>query len=1010
MKIRKIGIRNIASIESADIDFENGALGDAPLFLICGDTGSGKTTILDCITLALYGKTPRYDAQKRDPQTIGNYAFNDVRQLVRHGADWASATLSLTGNDGRPYIAKWSVDAISQGKNKGRLKDETWTWKDCSEGGLTWTKVKECENVAQRAVGFDFTQFCRTALLAQGQFNKFLLGKEDDKAQILEKLTDTSRYSELGKRIAAKYKELADAVDAIEKEIGLMAGLGDGRDCVVNRIRELDVQIRELDARRLETEAKARWLQRSAELAKNETEVEGGLAEAFAALLALESEVADASALATARREELQKFLADNAWKASMFESSAVILANLADVRKARKAVEKAEAEIVKCKEGLPGLEKRVAEATGALEKSKQEVATAEMEIAAEENALRAMDRAGVQSALNDAARRKGDLQGLQARIGGVAQMEASLAGREAGLAARERDLASAEARLPGIMSDMERSRNAAAQARKRRDEQKKLVDDGIDKLVSDLRVGDVCPVCGNRIEALHASGHFTALFHALDEECEKAEAERLERESLFNGAAGAADALRQTIDAESALVRSEKDKIAREREETGAATARLGLSDAGMEGVAAAIDACVNVIDVFDRRLAEIGVQEEKVGQLRRNLDSLRMAQGVALEGLAAADKAVADCRNRIGNLRSLADAEGARASDKLASAAAAVPIPGWIDSWEQDPPAVEAAFGVASREFAERRAELPAAEGELASLQAKGGQIADCIRRAVIKFPALAEVLRGKTAASSTAEMERLLGQFEHAVDAVARHAAVRPEGLHDTDSIEGLAELGDALRAEEDAAKDERGRCQQQIADDDRLAAERRRKSEMADKLRVQRDEWHPINEYFGDAEGKKIRRAIQSYVLSNVLAKANLYLARLSDRYALSCEGLTLSVLDGYEAGVPRPVNTLSGGEQFLVSLALALGLAGMGETGLGVDMLLIDEGFGSLGGAHLNQAIEALENLNAIAGSRKVGVISHVEALRDRIRTHIEVIRNGHDPSVVKVIDNGNTDA
>lgn len=160
MKIGKLKIENIASIESAELDFENGALGDAKLFLICGETGSGKTTILDCITLALYAKTPRYNGSSvKNAQDIGGFAFNDMRQLVRRGAKSASATLTLTGNDGKVYEAKWFVESVTKGANKGALKTESWQWKDCSPGGLVWTKVKECIAVSERATGLGFEQF-----------------------------------------------------------------------------------------------------------------------------------------------------------------------------------------------------------------------------------------------------------------------------------------------------------------------------------------------------------------------------------------------------------------------------------------------------------------------------------------------------------------------------------------------------------------------------------------------------------------------------------------------------------------------------------------------------------------------------------------------------------------------------------------------------------------------------------------------------------------------------------
>ena len=131
---------------------------------------------------------------------------------------------------------------------------------------------------------------------------------------------------------------------------------------------------------------------------------------------------------------------------------------------------------------------------------------------------------------------------------------------------------------------------------------------------------------------------------------------------------------------------------------------------------------------------------------------------------------------------------------------------------------------------------------------------------------------------------------------------------------------------------------------------------------------------------------------------------MYLDRLSGRYVLDSRpgSLTLTVRDLYQGGAVRSVNTLSGGETFLVSLALALGLSSLSKGSLDVNILFIDEGFGTLSSDYLDAVMEALENLHQ-AGGRKVGIISHVESLRERIPVQIRVSRQGSSSSIVSVV-------
>jgi exonuclease SbcC len=165
------------------------------------------------------------------------------------------------------------------------------------------------------------------------------------------------------------------------------------------------------------------------------------------------------------------------------------------------------------------------------------------------------------------------------------------------------------------------------------------------------------------------------------------------------------------------------------------------------------------------------------------------------------------------------------------------------------------------------------------------------------------------------------------------------------------------------------------------------------------------WEQLNDLIGSADGTKLRRFAQSLTLNNLIQLANRHLADLHPRYELQrAQGgdLVLQVIDRNMADEVRGVHLLSGGERFLVSLALALGLASMSSArGVKVESLFIDEGFGGLDSNSLAMAVSVLEQLQATG--RRIGVISHVDELKERIAVKIEVTPVGGGRSTVQII-------
>ncbi len=180
--------------------------------------------------------------------------------------------------------------------------------------------------------------------------------------------------------------------------------------------------------------------------------------------------------------------------------------------------------------------------------------------------------------------------------------------------------------------------------------------------------------------------------------------------------------------------------------------------------------------------------------------------------------------------------------------------------------------------------------------------------------------------------------------------------------------------------------------QKLDDNRMRRDSlREKLERLQTLKRQSEDWERLNELIGSSSGKKFREFAQGIAFDVLIGFANRQLAQMSDRYVLvRATDLGLDVIDHYQGGERRAVKNLSGGESFMVSLALALGLSKMSSRRIRIDSLFLDEGFGTLDEEALNTTLDALSRLER--ENKLIGIISHVAALKESIPTRIEVVK------------------
>ncbi|MFY8004096.1 MAG: SbcC/MukB-like Walker B domain-containing protein, partial [Chitinophagaceae bacterium] len=231
-----------------------------------------------------------------------------------------------------------------------------------------------------------------------------------------------------------------------------------------------------------------------------------------------------------------------------------------------------------------------------------------------------------------------------------------------------------------------------------------------------------------------------------------------------------------------------------------------------------------------------------------------------------------------------------------------------------------------------------------------------------------------------------------LNHLLQAIEKMAATKPA----TNNLAESLALEKAQQAFYNSILQEQSNINQTIQFNQSQFIKMQELIEERNVLRQTWENWQQLNDLIGSSDGKKFRQLAQEYSLDVLLAHANVHLQQLAPRYLLSRidNSLGMQVTDRDMADEKRSVHSLSGGESFLVSLALALGLASVTSGSMKVESLFIDEGFGSLDQQTLNIAMNALEKLQSMG--RKVGIITHVQEMTERIQTQI----------VVKKLSNG----
>lgn len=985
MKILAIRGRNLASLEGDfEIDFTVEPLLSAGIFAISGPTGAGKSTLLDTMCLALFARTPRTDQAKENNvklQDVSNEQLSqsDPRFLLRRGTSSGFAEVDFMALNGHRYRTRWSV-ARARDKENGRLQNPRLALYNLDKEEEEQGTRSDLQARIIDLIGLTFEQFTRSVLLAQNDFSTFLKAEQGEKASLLEKLTGTELYSAISRQIFERNARAKEAFDLIQTRIqGIELLTDEEENDLRTRLAGTEKELQRVEKAKAEQQA----LQEAVRSIEQQITIRQRQQKEAA------DKLVHATELLTVARHEYEKGVEEQQQSEARFKSlqQEILQARKLDIQldtairdlshseqqlknvmlRKEEAEKKYQAAVLRRRQGA----EEIARLTAWREryKKKERIAEQLSALLLHLDAASAT-RSGMEAAVRSIETLRQEMAALNKQLSDLQQTSAN---KQQALKRAEADYRNLEEELkavdaPALDKQIEKLRQEREQLLI---EQARLEASGnIKDLRGRLQDGQPCPVCGsthhpfaNQVPVAPVSA-LTLQLQDLSNKKETYVAHtrhltRLQQQllQLHKELADSEAACKEMAGKQQLAASRQEREEAIVKEQSTLLTQSLSAADL-LFGNSEWQKAWLQNPETFRKTLTDFARQWHENIEKLHQLERQESAQKAECESLASFLPSLEKQAEESGQLH-----EKNRAAFSSLQAERKKLLNGRsADSVEQ--------------EYIRRMEELKERLKKLSATQTEQSGIADQIRGIAD------QIAKDLTEASA---------------DLLRRKAALDKWTADYLDSSGG--EPLEVILSRYTQEKTE-------LAFRLRTQTENKAKvSGLQEELNVRRTEserWAKLNELAGSADGAKFRRIAQGYTLDILLNYANVQLRELTRRYRLERvpEMLALQVIDRDMCDEVRTVHSLSGGESFLVSLALALGLSSLSSNRMRVESLFIDEGFGSLDAETLRVAMDALESLRT--QGRKIGVISHVQEMTERIPVRVQVSRVGNGKSVVRI--------